>query len=193
MDPVPCQSAPAADGIRDAPSALHFLAPLNALDTFIQDLQHCDHGGSQLRLLLKAVGGSIRADAVFVQSLAAPAVFEAAGKVLLTSDTCRQVLQALLADVPAGHSQMVHAHLGAPPVAGMPAPASAALVRLSKSRKTWVAALRFAPGQHFRLTDVKLMVLARRLLVTHSRQLQAAEKLKETLLGLIHCLTAAID
>jgi HD-GYP domain-containing protein (c-di-GMP phosphodiesterase class II) len=37
------------------------------------------------------------------------------------------------------------------------------------------------------------MVLARRLLASHTRQWQAAEKLKETLLGLIHCLTAAID
>jgi HD-GYP domain-containing protein (c-di-GMP phosphodiesterase class II) len=72
-------------------------------------------------------------------------------------------------------------------------PTSAALVQISKSRKSWVVALHFDRHRQLQPADLKLMVLARRLLLNHSRQLQAAERLKETLFGLIHCLTAAID
>ena len=74
-----------------------------------------------------------------------------------------------------------------------PWPCSAALVRISKSRGNWLAALSFHPRRLFPPVDLKLMLLARRQLLNHRQQTQVYEKLKESLFGLVRCLTAAID
>jgi HD-GYP domain-containing protein (c-di-GMP phosphodiesterase class II) len=174
-------------------NTLRFLNPLQVLDTFLQDLQQCEQSGQQLRLLLQAVADSIRADAVFLQSTAADDVFEQAGSMALSPAWCRRFLQELLADTAASESHLVQSHLARRAGTAGPAPVSVAMVQISRSRKTWVVALSCTPGRIFQSLDVKLMVLARRLLVTQSRQLRTAQKLKDTLLGLIHCLTAAID
>ena len=74
-----------------------------------------------------------------------------------------------------------------------PWPCSAALVRISKSRGNWLTALSFHPRRLFTSVDLKLMLLARRQLLNHRQQAQVYEKLKESLFGLVRCLTAAID
>ena len=183
-----------AGGAGGSPTQLRLLEPLNSLDSFIQNLERCDQSARQLPLMLKAVAESVRADAVFIQSATGEDVFELAGQYPLTPEWCRQFLKSLLEESPATGSQLVRPQGNwTPPLASLPAPQSAASVQISKSRKTWVVALSFTPGRVFQLLDLKLMVLARRLLVVHARQLRSASKLKEALLGLIHCLTAAID
>jgi HD-GYP domain-containing protein (c-di-GMP phosphodiesterase class II) len=67
------------------------------------------------------------------------------------------------------------------------------LVLISRSHGSWLAALSFNPGRVFDPTDVKVMLLARRMLLTHRQQAQAHEKLRDSLFGLVRCLTAAID
>jgi HD-GYP domain-containing protein (c-di-GMP phosphodiesterase class II) len=178
----------AADGSARGPG---LLAPLSALDAFVEGLQRCEQAGQQLRLLLGAIADGLRGDAVFVCSLETPAVFETAGKAALPPEVCRQLLRSLVVQVP--RERGVPLYTGPVTIAGAPGPGHAVLFQLSKSQQTWVAALRLAFDEPFRRCDVQFMELARRLLITHSRQLQAAERLKETLLGLIRCLTAAID
>jgi HD-GYP domain-containing protein (c-di-GMP phosphodiesterase class II) len=171
-------------------------APLQALDHFVQELQRCDQAGRQLRLLLKSIAESIEADVVFVQSAFESNVFEITGAYPLTDQWCRDLLVQMLEKNGADDTQLVapepswHLRNMSP---SSPVPCSVAMVQISKSRATWAVALSFTPGRAFRPLDLSLMGLARRLLVSHSRQLRAAEQVKETLLGLIHCLTAAID
>jgi len=74
-----------------------------------------------------------------------------------------------------------------------PSPRSAALVRLSKSRSTWIVALRFRPDNLFGPADMKVMSLARRLLLNERRHAEVRGKLKETVSCLVHCLTEVID
>jgi HD-GYP domain-containing protein (c-di-GMP phosphodiesterase class II) len=74
-----------------------------------------------------------------------------------------------------------------------PSPSSAALVRISRSHGSWLAAVSFNSRRNFRPSDVKVMLLARRMLLNHRQQAQAQEKLRSSLFGLVHCLTAAID
>jgi HD-GYP domain-containing protein (c-di-GMP phosphodiesterase class II) len=190
---LPTQPDAASRALAESPNTLQFLQPLQVLDTFLQDLQRCEQGSHQLRLLLQALADSLRADAVFLQSISANDMFELAGPMPLSQAWCRRFLEGLLAGTTADESHLVRSHLRGGGDSASPVPVSVALVQLSKSRKTWVVALSCTPGRHFQLLDVKLMVLARRLLVTQSRQVRTAQKLKETLLGLIHCLTATID
>src|SRR5205085_3060691 len=54
-------------------------------------------------------------------------------------------------------------------------------------------ALHFTPNRQFRLVDIKLMAIARRMLVGHMRQARAYDRLTEALFGMVRCLTASID
>jgi HD-GYP domain-containing protein (c-di-GMP phosphodiesterase class II) len=181
-----------AAATNDPAAAQNFLHPLNALDTFIQELQRTHQPERQISLLLQTILEALHADTVFLLSMVDPQVFHAAGKVV-SPDWCRQALRELMASSAHERSQLM-GPVNAPAPADMAATTThAALIQLSKSRKTWVAAVRFDADDPFGPADNKLMVLARRLLLNHSRQLQTVGKLKETLFGLVHCLTAAID
>ncbi len=171
-----------------------FLGALQGLEHFIQELQHCEEGANQLRILLKAIGETTRAEAVFLQSLAGDRLFESAGAHSLTPDCGQRWLRALVPLTAGAESRLFQAaELSRVLDDAGPRPHSLAMAQLSKSRDTWAVAVHLTSGRQFGPADLQAMVLARRLLATHSRQLRAADKLREALLGLIHCLTAAID
>lgn len=163
----------------------------DVLERFGMALQQCDQSAEQIRLLLDSVRGSIDADAVFWHPGAGNEAPTVVGGPELTPDWCRQVTSRLLADAPADQGQVLHAAV--PPGGDKPWPASAVLVRVSQTRGSWVVALRLRAGRPFHSTDLKVMALARRMLLNQRRQVQAYEKLKDTLFGLVRCLTAAID
>jgi HD-GYP domain-containing protein (c-di-GMP phosphodiesterase class II) len=77
--------------------------------------------------------------------------------------------------------------------AGAAQPTSVAMVQVSKSKGAWVVALSFTEGHLFDPADIKVMLLARRMLSYHYQQLYASDELKDTLFGLVYCLTASID
>ena len=66
-------------------------------------------------------------------------------------------------------------------------------MRVSKARQLWLGALSFNSRRLFRPVDLKVMMLARRMVLNHRQQAHTYEKLKESLFGLVRCLTAAID
>lgn len=74
-----------------------------------------------------------------------------------------------------------------------PAPCSAALVCLSRTRGEWLAAVRLAPGRRFGSDDLRQLAFVRRMYASHLLQEQGKADLKEALFGLIHCLSSAID
>src|SRR5262249_39230183 len=74
-----------------------------------------------------------------------------------------------------------------------PWPCSAAFVRVRESRGSWLVALSFHPRRIFQAADLKLMMLARRMLLSHRQHMQIHQKLKDSLFGMVRCLTAAID
>jgi HD-GYP domain-containing protein (c-di-GMP phosphodiesterase class II) len=56
-----------------------------------------------------------------------------------------------------------------------------------------MVAVSFDPGRPLRARDLKVMALARRLLLGQRQQARCQERLRETLFGLARCLLAAID
>jgi HD-GYP domain-containing protein (c-di-GMP phosphodiesterase class II) len=75
----------------------------------------------------------------------------------------------------------------------LPRPASAALVRLSRSRQAWVVAIRCDPRSPLGLRDLRPMILARRLLLAQQQQARAQDQISALLFGLVRCLTASLD
>ena len=177
-------------------------AALDVLERFGQELQYAEQASQQIRLILSSMREGLGADAVFWHPGATGDAPEAAGDDLPLAWRQGFMAHVLAASLPSpaagggqagGQGEILCSFLdpGAKPAA--PWPCSAALVRVSKSRGNWLAALSFHPRRLFGPADVKVMLLARRQLINHRQQGQVYEKLKDSLFGLVRCLTAAID
>jgi HD-GYP domain-containing protein (c-di-GMP phosphodiesterase class II) len=164
----------------------------DVLEHFLRELQSSARSVRQSRLLLQAVGDGLRADAVFLHSGADDTV-ELTGHHELTPDWCRRFVSGLVRGLPAGTNRAFRSEPDALAHAGAPVPHSAAVVQVSRSKRVWAVSLSFSPRRLFDAGDVKVMWLARRMLSYHFQQLYAAEELKNTLLGLVYCLTATLD
>lgn len=164
----------------------------DVLDCFLRDLHNLDQTVTQIRATLKAVRDSLRADVVFWYPGSRAETVEIVGDRALTPDWCHDFVQSVLEGTTGDESHLLRANLSAA-AAFLPTANSAALVRVSKSKSIWMVALSFNAERRFHLTDVKIMTLARRMLLNQRQQGQAFGKLKETLFGLVHCLTTAIE
>jgi HD-GYP domain-containing protein (c-di-GMP phosphodiesterase class II) len=160
----------------------------DVLEQFGNALQDCDQARGQIRLALEAVRDGLGADAVVWHPGASSEAYEQVGSVELPAHWARDfVNQAARGD------RVVRQFLdpGAKPMS--PWPTSAALARVSRSRDSWIAALSFHPRRLFQPADLKVLLLARRMLLNHRHQAHAYEAMRDSLFGLVRCLTAAID
>ncbi len=163
---------------------------LEALEKFLQQLPQTHDIGGQMRLTLGMVRSATRSDAVLLYTGSRREVSEAAGLPAGAdhspyASACRQLIraaddsgQALLPDLP--------------DATGLP-PGSAALIRLSRSRAAWIIALRHEPSPPLNARDLRLMSLARKMLLQQQQQQDTNNQLKEVLFGLVRCLTATLD
>jgi HD-GYP domain-containing protein (c-di-GMP phosphodiesterase class II) len=167
-------------------------AALDVLERFGLELQQTEQSAQQIRLILSSVREALGADAVLWHPGTTGDAAEGVGAGDLPTSWRQDFMSRMIADA-AGSGQVLRSFLdpGAKPAS--PWPCSAVLVRISKSRDNWLTALSFHPRRLFTSLDLKLMLLARRQLLNHRQQTQVYEKLKESLLGLVRCLTAAID
>jgi HD-GYP domain-containing protein (c-di-GMP phosphodiesterase class II) len=162
------------------------------LERFMHQLNQADSVQRQLRLTLEMVRGATRADVAFLYSAQTRRLAEWVGPALPDLDGLAERAGVLIdAAVPTA-GQFLRASL---PPAGRPAsqPASAALLRLSRSRGAWVVAFRFGLEAPFTDADLRLMSLARRLLHQQQGQQATYDQLREMLFGLVRCLTSALD
>jgi HD-GYP domain-containing protein (c-di-GMP phosphodiesterase class II) len=177
----PCQALPGPETAWDV------------LERFGQALQQAEQAREQIGLTLDAVREALGADAVYWHPGATPDGFTSVGPLALSAAWCRDFTERLLAGEPAGAAQALRHFLDPAAKPAAPWPCSAALVRVSASRGSWLGALSFHPRRLFGPADLKVMALARRMTLNHRRHAQVFEKLRDSLFGLVRCLTAAID
>jgi HD-GYP domain-containing protein (c-di-GMP phosphodiesterase class II) len=166
---------------------------------------------------LRAVRDGIKADVVYSCTTRQAGVsgssteFHQVGDRTLSNDWCQAFTLQLLEETPGVQRQLLRAHLQpasganfAPGRNGLsdgsgdafrspPMPTSAALVRVSRSKATWIVGLRFQPNQVFQPVDVKVMAVIREILVEEQRRRRMMSKMSDTLFWLVHCLTATVD
>jgi HD-GYP domain-containing protein (c-di-GMP phosphodiesterase class II) len=173
--------------------AMSLAAALDVLERFGDALQQCDQAAAQVRLTLESVQESLGADAAYWFPGSGSDKPEMVGQPPMPADwrrdfTCREVAQA--AD---NGGQFVRSYLDPAAKPSAPWPCSAAFVRVRESRGSWLVALSFHPRRIFQAADLKVLMLARRLLLNHRQHMQIHQKLKDSLFSLVRCLTAAID
>jgi len=167
-------------------------AALDVLERFGAELQQAAQAAQQIRLVLTSVQEALGADAVFWHPGGTDDAPEGLGVAELSPTWRQEFMNHVLADS-GGAGQVLRSFLDPAAHPATPWPVSAALVRISRSRGNWLAALSFHPRRRYEAVDLKLMQLARRQLLNHRQQAQVYEKLRESLFGLVRCLTAAID
>jgi HD-GYP domain-containing protein (c-di-GMP phosphodiesterase class II) len=160
------------------------------LERFGLALQQADQPREQVRLTLEAVRDALGADTVYWHPGRGGDGFEVAGAPV-TAAWAAEFAAHVLAESSADRLVRQFLDRGAKPAS--PWPCSAALARVSRSRGSWMAALSFHPRRLFETADLKVMLLARRMLLAHRQQGQVYDQLRDSLFGLVRCLTAAID
>jgi HD-GYP domain-containing protein (c-di-GMP phosphodiesterase class II) len=173
---------------------------LNASDLALDVLERFAHLAPTWKTMddligqgLRAVQEAIRADVVYWSPGTETEEFRQIGNRKLTCAWCREFSRQLLEETPGVERQLLRAHL--PPFGNPSAvsPTSAAMVRISRSRDTWMVALSFHSGRSFLPIDVKIMNVIRHMLVHEQRRRRLFGKMADTLFWLVHCLTATID
>jgi len=164
---------------------------LEVLERFGQALHDAADTRRQVGLTLEAARDALGADAVFWHPGRGSEEPSVAGDVSLPAGWAGVFLPRALAGE--GGDKVVRHFLDPAARAASPWPTSAALVRVSRTRESWLGALSFHPRRLHGPADLKVLLLARRMLLSHRQQLQVYERLRESLFGLVRCLTAAID
>ncbi len=160
------------------------------LENFVRQLQHTDDVRRQIRLILETIREATGAEVVLLGSSEPGQPIEFLGGPGVTEEWSRRVLRHLLPSVTGGRADLLRPNCKIPGLS--PAPTSAAIMRLSKSRSAWILALHLQ-DRVFSVSDLRLMRLARRMLIQQQQHTQMHQRMHEALFGLVRCLTAALD
>jgi HD-GYP domain-containing protein (c-di-GMP phosphodiesterase class II) len=168
-------------------------AAWDVLERFGFALQQCEQSVQQIHLTLESARDALDADAVFWHPGATKDNPALVGQVDLAPAWREAFLDFVLRDVADSLPGTVASFLDPAAKPMNPWPCSAVLARVSKSRGSWLGALSFHPRRLFAPSDIKILQLMRRILLNHRHQQQVYGKLKDSMFGLVRCLTSAID
>jgi HD-GYP domain-containing protein (c-di-GMP phosphodiesterase class II) len=163
------------------------------LDHFTGELQRLERGAAQLRAAFQTVRVETSADLVFLFKAGSGEAAGLVGTREVPLEWCRAVGQHLIATVPPGRREALCLDLADLGDGQVPRPTSAALLRLRESRPDWIVALRLGPRRPLGATDLKVLSVVGRLLSEQTRHTELYDRLKDTLFGLVRCLSATID
>lgn len=163
------------------------------LEQLLNRLQSCERQTEQMRLVLDGLRDSLDADLVFWYARSTDEVTDLVGNTKVPPSWCRAFIRRMLAATPGAEGQLLRSALPPTPGAAEPLPQSMVMIQIGKSKPTWIVAVSFDPNRQFNSTDLRIMGLARRMLFSQRQHIQTSENLKETLFGLVHCLTIVID
>jgi HD-GYP domain-containing protein (c-di-GMP phosphodiesterase class II) len=180
----------------------------DAVERFVRQAPVLSELGDLIGQALRAVRDGIQANVVYW--LSADEVHQI-GDRTLPNDWCRNFTRQLLEETPGVERQLLRSHLpnvsrisydpgheslserGVNTPRAPLTPTSAALVRVSRSKSTWMVALGFQPDRTFQPVDLKVMTVIKQILVQEQRRRRMTGKMSDTLFWLVHCLTATID
>jgi HD-GYP domain-containing protein (c-di-GMP phosphodiesterase class II) len=152
-------------------------------------MKACD----QIKEALEAVREATGADVVCWHNEATGETLSTTGRHALCAQSCQAVVERLVARRSEDKSPIIwhspHKATGKPH--GLPH--SAAAVRLHRSRPGWIMALNSERRRPLDGSDVRLIGLACAMLLKQWKHSWICAEFKESLLGLVRCLTAVID
>jgi HD-GYP domain-containing protein (c-di-GMP phosphodiesterase class II) len=166
-------------------------ASWDVLERFIQSLQGSE--ASDLHEVLSAIREALEAEVVFLCNEQSGEVLGAVGDHVPLPEWYHQLTCKLSVELPSGGIWKPSEDRSKDSSMVVPAPSAVIVLPVKSPRSSWLVALRFRDYHPFLPDDLRVARVIWQLHVDHHRHDRAHDKLKETLFGIVRCLSAAID
>jgi HD-GYP domain-containing protein (c-di-GMP phosphodiesterase class II) len=177
----------------NADSSLDLSSPWLALDRFIGALEDGRPASHRFAAALATICDSTNAQIAFVQSESTGRVSEMVSDRALSAQWCGRLTRQLAACYPRGGCWQADNDVDSMDLPAGPIPYSAVILPFESSRSSWVVAVSLDSRRPLEESDLRIIRVVWRLQVGHDRHVAVYENLKETLFGIVHCLSTAID
>ncbi len=167
--------------------------PWIALDRFIRVLESGLQVSDRFSAALTTICDSTNALFAFVYSEPIGRVTEMAGTATPSSQWCRNLTRGLMSRSPRGGCWQAADSEISFELPSTPIPYSAVILPVEGSGSSWMVAVSLDPECPLEDSDLRIIKVIWRLQVGHNRHVSVYENLKETLFGIVHCLSTAID
>jgi HD-GYP domain-containing protein (c-di-GMP phosphodiesterase class II) len=170
-------------------------APTGALDRFVQALRDGRRVPRPYLTALSAIQEGTEADLVFLCPDQEGQILEIIGGYLPTPQWCQRVARWLSGGLPRGGVWKGPEAGGEPRpcLPDGPEPAAAVVYPVEAPRPAWLVVLRFGEDRPFVASDLRLVRMVWQLQTDKKRHDHIYDNLKETLFGVVRCLSTAID
>ncbi|MGP0062491.1 MAG: HD domain-containing phosphohydrolase [Isosphaeraceae bacterium] len=175
-------------------TSLDWNSPWVALDRLICELESGQQAADRFSAALATICESTNARLAFIYADSVGRMTEVVGEENPPAQWYRDLTRAVVARLPRGGfwRRDVDNDLSQELSAG-PIPDSVILLPIEAPRPSWMAAVSLDPGLPLEESDLRIVRVIWRLQVGHHRHVRVYENLKDTLFGIVRCLSSAID
>ena len=165
----------------------------DALERFVQALQVGGQASDLYRDVLSAIREGTEAEIVFLYNDQSGELLGAVGDHVPSSQWYRRLARKLADELPSGGIRKASETAWTDASSIGPEPSAAIVLPVESPRSSWLVALRFRDYRNFYPADLRIARVIWQLHVDHHRHDRVHDKLKETLFGVVRCLSTAID
>jgi diguanylate cyclase (GGDEF)-like protein len=165
----------------------------DALERFVQALNGGNRSSDVFRDVLSAIREGTEAEIVFLCDDQSGEVLGADGDHVPSSQWYHQFARKLADELPGGGIWKPSESSWSDGFLSVPEPAAAIVLPVKAPGPGWLIALRFRDCQTFQPADLRVARVIWQLHIDHHRHDRVHDKLKETLFGVVRCLSTAID
>jgi HD domain len=168
-------------------------SPWLALDRFIRELERSRQDPDPFSIALATICESTRARLAFVYIDGSSRLPEMAGDLAPSPQWCGELTRRLAAQLPRGGLWRAGDDGASLDVSSGPLPHTAVILPVEHQRPAWMVVLSPDPDHPLSESDFRIITVIWRLQARNNRNVRLYENLKETLFGVVRCLSTAID
>jgi HD-GYP domain-containing protein (c-di-GMP phosphodiesterase class II) len=169
--------------------------PWIVVDRFIRELESNRQDPDRFVTALTTICESTKAQLAFIYTEGVGRVTETEGSPIPSARWCREVTHGLIKACPRGGLWRANDQGRGLDilVSTEPTPRSAAILPVDLPKLSWLVVLSFDSELPLDESDFRTITVISRLQVRNNRNVRHYENLKETLFGIVRCLSTAID
>jgi HD-GYP domain-containing protein (c-di-GMP phosphodiesterase class II) len=168
-------------------------SPWVALDRFVREMENDRHGAERSSTALVTICDSTHARLAFIHSDSAGRPTEMVGAAAPSPRWCRELAHGLTSKFPRGGLWLAQTGSCDFNLPSGPVPQSAAILPVEPPKPTWMVALTLESDPPLDESDFRIIKVILRLQLHNNRNIRLYENLKDTLFGVVRCLSTAID
>jgi HD-GYP domain-containing protein (c-di-GMP phosphodiesterase class II) len=176
-----------------ADGGLEMKSPWAAIDRFIRELERSRQVPDRFSAALATVRDSTNARLAFIYSDCVGRATELVSAATPSPEWCRDLTHGLAAQFPRGGLWHAGDGGGGFDLPSDPIPHSAVILSVEPPKPSWIVAVSLDPERPLDESDFRAITVICRLQARNDRNVRLYENLKETLFGIVGCLSTAID